>query len=169
LLSETTLPTLGYYEQPSSQGQAQLIPVWIFTADLLVDAPGPARNAAELQPLATDAMIYVPAADTETAMMVAEIQSPPSGLVLKPGEAVDLMGSVVGGLAPYTFSWDSSVDGDLGSGEMVSDVVLSPDTRNLSFNPNQVKLTVRDANGLTATATVDVTVMTASYLPVAIR
>jgi len=169
LLSETTLPTLGYYEQPSSQGQAQLIPVWIFTADLLVDAPEPARSSTELVPLATDAKIYVPAADSETAMMAAEIQSPGEGLVLKPGEAVDLAGSVVGGLAPYTFSWDSSVDGDLGSGETVSDVVLSPDTREMTFAPNQVKLTVRDANGLTATATVDVTVMTANYLPVAIR
>ncbi|MFN2122804.1 MAG: DUF6345 domain-containing protein [Candidatus Promineifilaceae bacterium] len=168
-LSEEIAPTLAYYEQPTSQSQAQLIPVWIFTADLFVEAPAAERSASELQPLATEAKIYVPAADSETAMMVAEIKSPENGLVLKPGETIELAGSVEGGLAPYTFSWDSSVDGDLGSGEMLSDVALSPDVRSSSLNLNQVKLTVRDANGKTATATVDVMVLTSSYLPVTIR
>jgi len=165
VLSDVTPPTLAYYEQPSTVEQAELIPVWVFVADLYVDDGAPARSADALYLMADDAMIYLPAAADDAALPQVTITSPISGTVLMPGERVELAGEATGGVAPYTYLWTSSVDGELGTDATIPDVLPSPDTRAGGFSPNVITLQVTDANGQTATAEVEVTVMTSLYMP----
>jgi len=158
-----TPPTLAYYQQPTTESQQELIPVWVFEADLYVKTEDE-RATTDLQ-IADNALIYVQAEETPEAQLVATIDAPAPGLTLRPGQTVDLAGSAAGGTAPYTFAWSSEVNGALGEGEALSGVSLGADTRSSSFGPNQVTLTVTDANGLMATATVDIEVEVGNYLP----
>ena len=159
-----TPPTLAYYQQPTTQGQQELIPVWVFEMDLYVMTEDE-RAATGESLLADNALIYVQAEETADAQLVATIDAPAPGLTLLPGQTVDLAGSASGGLAPYTFEWSSEVNGTLGQGETLSGVSLSADTRASSYGPNQITMTVTDANGLTATATLDIDVQVGNYLP----
>jgi hypothetical protein len=158
-----TPPTLAYYQQPTTESQLELIPVWVFEADLYVQTEDE-RATTDLQ-IADDALIYVQAEETPDAQLVATIDAPAPGLTLLPGQTVDLAGSATGGTAPYTFEWSSEVNGTLGQGEALGDVSLTADTRSSSYGPNQITLTVTDANGLTATATLDIDVEVGNYLP----
>lgn len=167
-------PTLAYYEQPTAMGQVDLIPVWIFTADLYVTAPQTAAQAAGREPwgmglVAEDAMIYIPAAAAVDTMPQASILTPAPGLNLDAGMTVDLSGAATGGTAPYIYEWASSVDGVLGTGETITGVPLHPDPRGAALAPNTITLRVIDANGLIATAAVDVLVWTPLYLPLVIH
>ncbi|MCI0579964.1 MAG: DUF6345 domain-containing protein [Chloroflexi bacterium] len=168
-LAGNPAPALAYYEQPTSLGQAELIPVWVFVADLYVEtAQGLAPEGLTL--LAEDAKIYVPASAEPAALPQATILTPPPGTVLAPGETVDLSGAASGGVAPLSYEWSSDVDGFLGSGPAVNDVLLSPNLRTALPAPNVVTLRVTDANGLTATATVEVLVVPPLvFLPAVLR
>lgn len=159
-----TPPTLAYYQQPTTQGQQELIPVWVFEADLYVTTEDE-RSATAEQLVADNALIYVQAEETPSAILSVAIDNPGAGLTLAPGETVDLAGTAQGGTEPYTYSWYSEIDGPLGEGEVLDDVSLSPDTREGAFGTNRVTLTVTDGNGLTATAEVEILVLTANYLP----
>lgn len=167
-------PTLGYYEQPSTLGQSEFIPVWIFQADLLVDVDVPAPSAqggastTASEVLAEDAWIYVPAA-ADADPLVASIDAPAGGIQLGYGETVDLSGSASGGTAPYSYEWTSSVDGYLGAGASLTDVSLTADTRGPTIMPNIVTLTVLDDNGIVATASVAVNVNANVFLPMILR
>lgn len=170
----TGTATLAYYEQPAALGQLELIPVWVFTADLYAPAPQTAAQAAGLAPLglglvAEGAMIYVPASADPTALPQATILTPTPGMNLDAGMTVDLSGEASGGTAPYTFEWSSSVDGELGTGATLNDVPLYPDPRGSMLTPNVITLRVIDANGLIATTTVNVLVWTPLYLPLVMQ
>ena len=158
-----TPPTLAYYQQPTTESQQELIPVWVFEADLYVQTED--ERAADDMQIADNALIYVQAEETPDAQLVATIDAPAPGQTLMPWQTVDLAGSAAGGLAPYSFEWSSEVNGTLGQGEALSGVSLSADTRARSFGANLITLTVTDANGLTATATVEVNVLVGNYLP----
>lgn len=166
VLSDVTQPTLAYYEQPSTVEQAELIPVWVFVADLYVDDGNPTRGTDALQLMADDAMIYLPAAADDAALPDVTITSPISGTVLMPGETVNLAGEATGGVAPYSYLWTSNVNGVLGMEATVPDVSLTPDTRAGGFGPNVITLQVTDANGQSATAAVSITINNVTYLPV---
>ena len=158
-----TPPTLAYYQQPTTESQQELIPVWVFEADLYVRTEDE-RATTDLQ-IADDALIYVQAEETAGAQIEATIDAPAPPLTLRPGQTIDLAGSATGGTEPYTFEWSSEVNGTLGQGETLNGVSLSADTRASSFGLNQVTLTVTDANGLQATATLDINVLVGNYLP----
>jgi hypothetical protein len=162
-------PTLGYYEIALSQHQSQLIPVWIFVADLYVETPVTSASGtwapAQESLVVEDAFVYVPAASDPDTLPEATILSPTAGLHIKDGAKVNLSGSASGGTPPYTYLWSSSVDGDLGSGAMVNNVVLHADPRGSDLYPNTIILTVIDDNGLMASASVDVAVDASTFLP----
>lgn len=150
--------TLAYYEVSLSQHQTELIPVWLFVADLLVDvempaAPGSAAPVADVL-LAEDAFIYVPAED-DTPVPTAAILTPADGTTLPYGGTVDLEGSASGGTPPYTFLWSSSYDGDLGTGATLDAVALHAAFHG-GLAPNIITLTVVDDNGMVAAANVEV-------------
>ncbi|MCA9872561.1 MAG: hypothetical protein KC441_02875 [Anaerolineales bacterium] len=159
-------PTLAYYEQPQQLLQNELIPVWIFVADLYVDdANAPGGQAL----LSSDSKIYVPAAADPASLPQASITKPISGTVIMYGETIDLAGDVTGGLAPYTFEWSAGLDGDLGTGPTLNDVLLTADIRNNSLQPTPITLRVIDSNGAISTAEVNVIVMAPVYLPMLIN
>jgi hypothetical protein len=161
-------PTLAYYEQPLSDGQSELIPVWVFVADLYAaDSIAPQQQANNL--VASNVQIYVPAAADADATPTATISSPGAGTVVIPGQPITLAGSASGGTAPYTYNWATSTGQELGSTANVTVGGLLPDLRENQLAPNRITLTVRDANGQTATAAVDVVVQVQLHLPLVAR
>jgi hypothetical protein len=160
-------PTLGYYEVALSQHQSQLIPVWIFVADLLVGVetpPTPGTAAPIVQDvLAADAFIYVPAAD-DTPVPTVTIHTPAEGTTLPYGGTVTLSGTATGGTPPYTYLWSSSYDGDLGEGATINNVALHALFHG-GLAPNTITLTVVDDNGMTAATSIQLFVDGPLFLP----
>ncbi len=165
-------PTLAYYEQALSIGQTQLIPVWVFVADLYTETVGLSLHlqttAAEAALVASDVNIYVPAADDPLALPQVSITSPAPGATIKAGQSVTLDGAVEGGQKPYMYLWTSSVDGALGADLKLDSPALHPDIKGVLM-ANKITLLVVDANGLHATASVDVLVRAAVYLPLVLK
>jgi hypothetical protein len=118
--------------------------------------------------VASDVNIYVPAAADMLALPQVNITSPAPGTVINPGQSVSLDGTVEGGQAPYTYLWTSSVDGDLGTTLTLDSPALHPDLKS-ALQANKLTLLVIDANGMNATANVDVLVRAAVYLPLVLR
>lgn len=160
-------PTLAYYELALSQGQAALVPVWLFVADLYAPAATTQGEAAAAEDVlvASDASIYVPAASDGSAAVSANITSPTAGTTTLPGTALTLAGTASGGTGPYTYEWSSSLDGLLGTGATLQIPGLNLDLRGGEAQPNVITLRVRDTNGLEDTATVALTVLLESHLP----
>lgn len=159
-------PTLAYYEQPSTIGQAELIPVWVFVADLYVTPDGGSGQSL----LVDDAKIYVPATAEATALPQAAIVSPTPNTIIMPGETVNLEGSSSGGVAPLSYEWFSSVDGFLGSGASLADVPLTANSKSGTPSANVITLIVTDANGLTASDSVVIDIpVPLVYAPVILK
>jgi hypothetical protein len=166
------LPTLAYYEQASDVPQKELIPVWVFVADVYTTAAQALKQdpLGATQLVASDVYVYVPAASADTALPQASITSPAAGTKLLSGQSLNLTGTASGGTLPYTFQWSSSVDGTLGTGPTVAvPGGLHPDIHGGNAQPNTIYLLVSDADGKQATATVDVTVLLPVYLPLILR
>jgi hypothetical protein len=166
-------PTLAYYEQSLSISQSELIPVWVFVADLYTAA---GTNGEQTQGtsavnglVASDVKIYVPASAEPLALPQATITSPSPGTVVKPGESLNLTGTASGGTPDYSFQWSSSVDGILGTGANLPILGLSLDMHDGNVQPNRITLLVTDANGQSATDSVDVTVLLQVYLPLILK
>jgi hypothetical protein len=172
IYTQKLTPTLAYYEQSLSISQTQLIPAWVFVADLYtetVDIPLALQATTAVTALvASDVNIYVPAADDPMALQQVTIISPTPGTIVKPGTSVELDGTVEGGQAPYTYLWTSSVDGDLGTDLKLDSPALHPDLKS-ALQANKLTLLVIDANGLHATANVNVLVLAAVYLPLVLK
>jgi hypothetical protein len=165
----TTTPTLAYYEQSLFISQTELIPVWVFEADLYtetvpVTAQVQATTAISVL-VASDVKIYVPAEADPASLPQATITSPAPGTSVKPGQSLNLVGMASGGLPPYSYLWSSSKDGILGTGPTLTIPGLLPDVHGGHAQPNMITLLVTDANAQTATDTVDVTVFLQMYIP----
>jgi len=153
-----TAETLGYYEQPHAQGQTELIPAWIFTADFYA--------AGEL--LAEDVAVYVPAA-AEYLPPEVSIEAPTAGAEFRPGELVTFSGSVVQyGKSPFTYEWYSSHDGSLGSGATI-DASLTTQIREGKIISHTISFKVTDANGQRGADSERVFVQAAVYLPIILK
>jgi hypothetical protein len=97
---------------------------------------------------------------------MAVIQSPSSGVIFTAGPKVDLEGSGAdledGSLGDNALSWASSLDGPLGSGQIV-EVKLSPGVHTIT-------LTATDSQGLKAMDSIQITIAASTptrslYLP----
>ena len=171
--TQKTTPTLAYYEQSLSTSQKQLIPVWVFVADLYTTTANSLlqvqATAAISALVASDVNLYVPASADPLAMPQASIISPVPGTTVKQGQSLVLSGTVSGGTPPYTYLWSSSADGLLGTGITLTIPGLHPDVHGSQVQPNAITLLVTDANVQVATDTVDVTVLLQIYLPLVLR
>jgi hypothetical protein len=128
-------PTLGYYEHSLSMEQNELIPVWIFVADIYVETDTP--DGPEKSLVAADADIYVPAESGIT----------PLGAKIDDSVEGELTGAVTGGTPSYTYEWHSSVEGQL------EETTTTLDISGLDTSqPNTITFVVIDANANTATA-----------------
>jgi hypothetical protein len=151
-------PTLGYYEEPQTQGQQELVPTWIFSTTL--------KAGGEI--LEDGVWVYVPAAEQYLPPEVT-IVAPSDGSEFRPGEMVTFEGHVMQyGLEPFTYEWYSSHDGFLGSG----DTIMAPLTGAVEKGDlisHTISLQVTDANGQEGADSVAVFVRTAIYLPIVLR
>jgi hypothetical protein len=151
-------PTLGYYEEPHAQGQQELVPTWIFTADFYAGG----------EPLAQGVLVYVPAAG-EYLPPEVQIDSPADGSAFSPGEVIAFSGSVVqGGLAPFAYEWQSSYDGLLGTGAMI-EAPLTAAIGKSTVISHTISLQVVDANGQEGADSIQVFIRPAVYLPLILK
>lgn len=149
-----TIATLGYYEMPYIQPQAQFIPVWEYLANFYSGGSLLAENVA----------VYLPAAVAYLPPQV-DILSPANGSTFLAGEPISFEGSVTGGTPPYIIQWTSSSDGYLGNTLNVAAALGSEFKSYTEFNPT-VSFQVTDANGLTSTATISLVIKPIFLLPV---
>ena len=147
----------GYYELPLTQEQQYLIPVYIYLADFSLNG----------QPVASDVVIYVPAAEAFMPPIVT-ISDPLDGSTFSPDTLIQFKGSATGGTSPYTFVWSSSNDGVLGSGDTV-EAPLTTALKGGSLFKHIIELQVTDANGLTGTATIEVYINGETLLPFVVK
>jgi hypothetical protein len=78
---------------------------------------------------------------------VGQIDFPPDGHSIVPGAQVCLQGSASGGTPPYTFEWKDSLDGELGSGQLLCTTLSQPNGPHKEITLHTVKLVVKDSQG----------------------
>jgi hypothetical protein len=144
--------TFSYYEQPQGVPQKELIPVWVFTADLY--------KGTEL--VADDAKIYVPANGDYYPPGIT-IDAPTANSSFTAGQWVDLKATTApeSGYGPFTYEWSSSTQGTLykGSQEDVKVMLLGKSDKEGGSTPVSITVKVTNLNGQSRTAEVIVNVV----------
>jgi hypothetical protein len=140
-----------YYEYSSHRQQTELIPCWMFEVDYYLD-----------DELVLTANTFIPAAQSYMPPVV-EITTPAS-TTFNHGDTVNFDCQVVAGLGtpPYSYDWESSVDGALSTQKAFQTNQLSvrcPDeSLDCTPQPHVITVTVTDAKGFQATDTIQITV-----------
>ncbi len=144
--------TQAYYEYSSHTYQTELIPCWIFEVDYLLAG----RLVLTADTFIPAALRYVPP--------VVEIIKPAEFDTFNEGDTVDFDCQVeeAFGTPPYTFKWESSVDGVFSTRQAFQINLLSVHCPNISLDcrplPHTITVTVTDAKGIKATDTITITV-----------
>lgn len=147
--------TLAYYEQPHGIAQQELIPVWVFNADLF--------KGQDL--LVANALIYVPASP-DYYPPTGQITSPADGFGAVAGQQITFKAQATGGFGPFTYDWSSSVDGPLGTGaEMMAALSGAAHPEQDGPTPHSISVKITNANGQSRTLAVGVTVGRPVYMP----
>jgi hypothetical protein len=129
---------LGYYEYPCHVNQPTLRPAYTLEVTITeVNVPDePAAVSTDKLHLWADVL-----------PPVGQIDFPPDGHSIVPGEQVCLQGSASGGTPPYTFEWKDSLDGELGSGQSLCTTLSQPNDPYKEITIHTVKLVVKDSQG----------------------
>ncbi len=147
--------TLAYYEQPHGISQQELIPVWVFNADLF--------KGQDL--LVANALIYVPASP-DYYPPTGQIISPDNGANAVAGQQITFKAQATGGFGPFTYDWSSSVDGPLGTGaEIMAALSGAAHPEQDGPTPHSISVKITNANGQSRTLTVGVNVGRPIYMP----
>jgi len=144
--------TQVYYELPGGAFQKQLIPCWVFEAEYY-----------DGQELVTTADTYIPAAPSYMAPVV-NIIAPPDGAAYNYGKPITFDCRVESGLGtpPYTYRWESSVDGFLSNQRKFTTSSLSVNCSSARADcycdcapaPHRISVTAVDSKGLHSTDTI---------------
>lgn len=144
--------TQGYYEHPGFAEQQELIPCWIIPVEYYQD-----------DTLVLKADTFIPAAQSYFPPVV-EILKPAEFQTFNQGDMVDFDCQVEEGFGttPYSYNWESDVDGVLSTQKSFQTNLLSvhcPDTScDCSPLPHTISLTVTDAKGAVAEDFVVITI-----------
>lgn len=144
--------TQGYYEHSGRDFQQELIPCWIFEVEYYQEGE-----------LVTTADTFIPAAVSYFPPVVTIIR-PKNGDTFSSGETISFDCQVVDGFGtkPYSFSWESSVDGMLSTQQTFQTSLLSVHCPDMSCDcsplPHTITLTVTDDKGLESSDSVQITV-----------
>jgi hypothetical protein len=141
--------TFSYYEQPQEVPQQELLPVWVFTADLY--------NGNDL--VGPDATIYVPASADYYPPDVT-IDAPIANSTVVAGQWIDLTSTVSGSYGPFTYLW-SSAQGPLSTQEDGKAMLLGGPVKPDEAGPVEVtiSLEVTNQNGQSRSVQVKVNVV----------
>jgi hypothetical protein len=145
--------TQGYYELPGQVHQTELIPVWIFEVEYYMED----RLVLTADTFIPAAMSYLPP--------VVEIIKPAEFKTFEHGEMVDFDCQVEEGFGttPYSYNWESSVDGFLSTQKRFQTDLLSvhcPDeSLDCSPLPHTITVTVTDAKEFQANDSIQITVI----------
>ncbi len=145
--------TQVYYEYSSHKWQTELIPCWMFEVDYYLDAN-----------LAMTANTYIPAAQRYMPPVVEIDTSVTTSTTFNHGETINFDCDVVAGFGtgPYTYVWESSVDGALSTQKAFETNLLSvrcPDeSRDCSPVPHTITVTVRDDNVFQSSDAISITI-----------
>jgi len=93
-----------------------------------------------------EAAVGKPCPTTELTVLIT---SPADGSQFKLGENISFNSSVSGDGSPYAYSWNSSIDGNIGNSKAFT-------KNDLSFGDHKITLTVTDDAGKTATTSVNI-------------
>jgi len=139
--------SLGYYEADFVTAQNTVLPVYIL--DLTCEDEA---SSDQLQ-------VYLPAAG---APIQPSIDSPAPSATVDYGDPVTFAGSATGGTGPYSYTWESDVDGLLSTDPCFITSSLSVNARGqdcqCNILPHTITLTVNDPNSFEASASIELTV-----------
>ena len=90
--------------------------------------------------------------------IISDITSPSNGSSVYYGDDVTFTGSALGGTPPYTYTWQSNVDGFLGNGEQIIVSDLSVAHSGGQVTAHTITLTVEDSNNESDTDQIELTV-----------
>ncbi len=144
--------TQAYYEYSALHLQTTLIPVWIFKVDYY-----------DGEDLLTTADAFIPAVQSFVPP-VAGITEPGDASEFLHGENIRFRCSAVPGLGtpPYTYQWESDVDGLLSTEPNFKTCSLGinciSDGNTCEILPHTVSLTITDSQGLNSTDSIQVTI-----------
>ena len=136
--------SIGYYEDDFLTYQETIYPVYVL------------HLTCEDDTSSHKTQVYVPA---QWPPLEANIDAPSDGAVFNHGDPITFNGSAAGGAPPYTYGWESDVDGSLGSGASISVSDLSANQRSAEPTHHAIKLTVTDDQGQTAVSYISVLIL----------
>jgi len=102
---------------------------------------------------------FIDALDVEFRNFYASIVSPFDGSRVYYGDDVTFESSVLGGVPPYTYTWQSDVDGLLGSGEQIIVSDLGVHKVGDTVQPHTITLTVEDGDSYISRAEIELKVL----------
>jgi hypothetical protein len=143
----------GYFEHSGWQFQKELIPCWIFEVKYYLKSQ-----------LVTEADTFIPAAESYFPPVV-EILKPAEFQTFNYGDIVEFDCLVEEGFGtpPYSYRWESNVDGMLSTQKSFETKLLNvhcPDTScDCSPLPHTISLTVTDAKGFEAEDSVQIIII----------
>ena len=142
-----------YYEYSSHKWQTELIPCWMFEVDYYLDAN-----------LVLTANTYIPAAQSYMPPVVEIDTSVTTSTTFNHGDTINFDCDVVAGFGtvPYTYLWESRVDGALSTQKTFQTNSLSvhyPDeSLDCSPLPHTITVTVTDDKGFQSSDTINITI-----------
>jgi len=145
--------TQGYYELPGETYQTELIPVWIFEVDYYME-----------DRLVLTADTFIPAANSYLPPVVTIIR-PKNGESFNYGETIvfDCQVEEEFGTPPYSFRWESNVDGVLSTMQSFASSSLSVHCPDRSCDcrplPHTITVTATDAKGFDSSHSVQIMVI----------
>ncbi|TWT45326.1 hypothetical protein RAS1_17490 [Phycisphaerae bacterium RAS1] len=127
----------GYYEHACDEMQPTLRPAYILNVTLTEQGGDTSTD-----------MLHVWA---DAPPLRADILSPMEPICVPPGQQLCFQGRAVGGVPPYTLSWDDHIDGDLGAGGSVCHAFAAGAGAPRPQNRHTVRLRVTDSMGAQST------------------
>lgn len=141
-----------YYEFSSDSDQVELIPCWLFDVDYYLQ-----------KELVLTGQTFIPASARYFPPVVT-ITKPKDGDTFPEGSTIGFTCEVAAGFgtAPYSYLWESSVDGVLSNQPSFDTSTLTVNCPDISLDcaplPHTISVTVTDAKGLSATDSIQITI-----------